>query len=36
LAKGSPNVFVRGPHHTTIQGPEILRDVIVSGYVTIY
>jgi len=37
LEQGSPNFFVQGPHklhYTTVWGPDILRYVIVSGYVT--
>jgi len=38
LYQGFPNVFVRGPHsyYTTVRGPDILPNVIVSGYVTFY
>jgi len=36
LDAGPPNVFVRGLHklYTTVRGPDILRNMIVSGYVT--
>jgi len=37
---GSPNLFVRGQHkllgYTKVRGPDILRNGIVSGYVTFY
>jgi len=39
LYQGSPNSFVRGSHivyYTTIRGPDILRILIVLGYVTFY
>jgi len=38
LEQGSPNIFVRGPHKPRHKGqePDILRNVIVSGYVTFY
>jgi len=35
LKHESPNIFVWGPHKLS-QGPDILRNVIVSGYVTFY
>jgi len=38
--QGSPNFFVRVPHHIsyyiTLGGPGILRNVVVEGYVTFY
>jgi len=35
LEKGSPNFLVRGPHkhYSTVRRPDILGNVIVSGYV---
>jgi len=38
LDKGSPNVFAKGPQTTaqTVCGPDMLRNTIVSGYVTFY
>jgi len=35
LKQVSPNIFVWGTHKL-LQGPDILRNVIVSGYVTFY
>jgi len=36
--EGSPNVLSEGriSHYTTVRGPDILCNVIVSGYVTFY
>jgi len=35
LDQGSPN-FLAGSYYTPVRGPDVVHNVIVSGYVTLY